>query len=144
METNSIVQYLIIGALALMVIAALIISFLFKPGRRLNVLGTLDPKGENERKVTVTILNTGKKQIRVLRPYLRFYHSFRSRIFQVKKGSLAVHFPAIMKPGEEVNFDIELSHYISILNKRSFLPTSVRVIMKDTIGLKFQTEKLPL
>ncbi|MBN1340319.1 MAG: hypothetical protein JXA03_13400 [Bacteroidales bacterium] len=142
MDTITLTQVLIFGGIALVIVlAVLYLSFFFKPGKQLKVVASLiHNETSDSRNLSVEIINIGKKGLKVVYPFVKFRNGRFSKLFQVKPDRVNTSFPKIIKPGEEYDCIIEITSYIRLLNKKAFSPKTLKVIIKDTVGVKFQSE----
>ncbi|MBN2173178.1 MAG: hypothetical protein JW731_03535 [Bacteroidales bacterium] len=133
-----------LSLIGLVLLVVLIVALLYKPGKKLYVHAYFIDKGEHvdESIVEVSVENTGKKQVKMLYPYIRFSHGTHSKIYQLKPTNVECKFPRILKIGEKISCKIDLHHYHDPLEKNAFDPTHVRFIIKDTVGMIFQSENL--
>ena len=133
---------LVLVGFVLLVVA--LVAIFYKPGKRLNVNYNFksDKDKLNKSIIEVFVENIGKKRVKMLFPYVKFSSTSSSKLFQLNSERVNCRFPKIIKKGEKLNFEIDISQYINILKKQSFEPTHVRVVIEDTVGLKFKSHNL--
>jgi hypothetical protein len=133
-----------LSLIGLVLLIVILVAILYKPGKRLNVHAEFVDKGNkvDESIVKVSIKNIGKKQVKMVYPYIKFYHGTHSKIYQLKPNNVECKFPRIIKKGELISCQIDLHHYHDPLEKTEFDPTHVKFMIKDTVGMEFHSEHL--
>ncbi|MCF8378383.1 MAG: hypothetical protein K9H49_02330 [Bacteroidales bacterium] len=131
----------IVGFIALVTILVLI---LYKPAKNLEVVSkfTAESEKDNRHQVFITVKNTGKKRLKMYAPYLKFSNGPHAQIYQVNPHKVHCRFPRIIKIGEEVSCNIDLTDYHHSLEKDNFHPSHFKVIIKDTVGMSFSSHSL--
>jgi len=120
-----------------------LIALFYKPAKKLKVNGKYRPNSfGKESVIKVDVKNVGKKQLKLTAPYVKFTHINHSKLYQITSAKAHCKFPRIMKIGDEIGCDVDLTHYKELLEKNDWHPTHVRVIVKDTVGLEFQSKAL--
>jgi len=88
----------------------------------------------------VTVQNIGNKRIKIVSPFIKCKCGGKTKLFQVKPSNVTASFPKVIKPGDKYDFAINVANYSRFLNKRSLDIKAVKIIIKDTIGVKFQSD----
>ncbi|MCD4734947.1 MAG: hypothetical protein K8R53_02795 [Bacteroidales bacterium] len=141
MENESFRLILIFGILGLVIIASILLAIFFKPGKRLIVNSKIDQsEKDEEKKLLVTLQNIGNKRMKIVSPFIKFKCGSKTRLFQVKPSNVTASFPKVIKPGDKCNFAIHVGSYARFLKKKSLEIKAVKIIIKDTVGIKFQSE----
>ncbi len=128
--------------LVLLIVA--LIAIFYKPPKRLKVdckFKTDDAK-KKDSVVTVQVENIGKREVKLVSPYVSFSHASHSKLFQMKADKVECKFPRIINIGDKLSCEVDLSQYKELLDKHDFHPTHMKVIIKDTVGLKFNSHTL--
>jgi hypothetical protein len=135
---------LFLSLIGLVLLVVLLVSLLYKPAKRLTVNCSFKPGGdEKHHSVLILILeNIGKRKLKLLAPYVRFSHATHSKLYIVKPETATCSFPRVIKVGEKLSCEIDLSHFKALLEKHSFSPTHVKVIVSDIAGLDFESHSL--
>ncbi|MCB0821329.1 MAG: hypothetical protein KDC09_01435 [Bacteroidales bacterium] len=139
MDTFSSTQ-IIIGIGLFILLIVVLVSLLYKPGKKLEI--NCEHKELTDLKqniISVHVKNTGKKRIKIVAPFVSFYSLTGSEIFQVDPKKVHCKFPRILKVGDEVNCEIEIGHYGETLKSKNFHPSNVKIFVKDTVGMKFNS-----
>lgn len=133
-----------LSLIGLVLLIVILIAIFYKPPKRLKVSCKFksDDKEDKHSIITVDLKNIGTRRVKLVLPYVRFGHDTHSKLFQMKREKVQCRFPRILPVGEDLSFDIDLSLYKESLDKHDFHPTHIKVIMKDTVGLKFHTHTL--
>jgi hypothetical protein len=131
----------LIGFVLLVVV---LVSIFYRPAKRLNVACNFQ-SGSDEKQdamLTIEFENIGKRNLKLLAPYVRFSHATHSKLYQVKPETITCKFPRSVKIGEKLNCQLDLGHFKTILEKQSFSPTHVKLIINDSAGLDFESHSL--
>jgi hypothetical protein len=140
--TSEILIFLsIIGFILLLVI---LVSLFYKPARRLSVKATLSKNEENKPSVHVSVENIGKKRVRIMPPYIKFYAGIHSQIYQVAPKIIHHDFPRLLKRREIDECEIELSSYLEKLKKADFHATRFKILIKNSTGLEYFSPAIEL
>jgi hypothetical protein len=143
MEVTS--AFFIVGsAVVLIILITVLLAILYKPGKKLIVHCDYKPQSaSDDRKfLEIHVRNTGKKQVKMMAPFVSFYNLQSSQIFQLDPKKVHCKFPRILKVGDEVSCEAEIGHYKETLEKREFHPHKVKIYVKDTVGMKFNSNSL--
>jgi hypothetical protein len=135
---------LALSLVGLVLLVVLLVSILYRPAKRLNVLCSFKPgSDEKQHSVLIVILeNIGKRKLKLLPPYVRFSHATHSKRFLVKPETITSNFPRSLKIGEKLTCELDLSHFKSLLEKHTFHPTHVKFVINDSAGLDFESHSL--
>ncbi|MCD4745982.1 MAG: hypothetical protein K8R58_06760 [Bacteroidales bacterium] len=146
--TDSILEkYLIWGIGFFIVILSFVIWGFFKPGKKLYINGNIkikDSEGGKVPQIDVIVRNTGKNKINLVTPYIKFKTKLHSKIFQINSNTNNKIFPLLLLPDKEYCFNVNLFNFKKKLGKELLNCKSVRIILKDNIGFKFQSDKIEL
>ncbi|MEZ5082172.1 MAG: hypothetical protein R2750_01770 [Bacteroidales bacterium] len=131
----------IVGFIALI---AILVSLFYKPGKKLDVITTLQPEedGSTPHNMNVEVTNTGKNRVKMQSPFVKFSHGTGSMIYKVNPHKIHCRFPRILNVGEKVNCTVDLTQYHESLDNSSFHPTHVKIVIKDTMGMKFDSHSI--
>jgi hypothetical protein len=123
-----------------------LVAIFYKPAKRLKVDCNFKPGTDNKMNSTLVIdlENVGKRQLKLQAPYIRFSHATHSKIYSVKPEFVHCRFPHILKIGEKLNFELDLSHFTSQLQKHEFTPTHVKIQINESAGLDFESHSLDI
>jgi len=126
-----------------LLVVALVMLF-YKPPKKLKVVCKFkDDSNKNLKSaVEIDVENIGKKRMKMLAPYVKFSHATHSKLFQLKPEKASCRFPRIIKIGDKLNCEVDLSQYESSLESISFNPTHVKIFLEDTAGLRFYSQSL--
>ncbi len=136
---------LVIGAslIGLVLLVVVLIAIFYKPAKRLEVTCNFKPDSDKtDSVIKVAVKNIGKKRLKLVAPYVKFSHYTHFKLYQITSAKAHCKFPRIMKIGDEIGCEVDLTPYKDLLAKNEWHPTHVRVIVKDTVGLEFQSENL--
>ena len=124
-------------------VVALVMLF-YKPPKKLKVVCKFkDYSNKNIKSVVeIDVENIGKKRMKILAPYIKFSHTTHSKLFQLKSEKAICRFPRIIKIGDKLNCEVDLSQYASSLESISFKPTHVKIFLEDTAGLRFYSQNM--
>ncbi|MCB2219340.1 MAG: hypothetical protein KQI35_03020 [Bacteroidetes bacterium] len=143
MEVTS--AFFIVGsAVVLILLITVLLAILYKPGKKLAVHCDYKPHNTpgDQKYLEIHVKNTGKKQVKMMAPFISFYNIQSSQIFQLDPKKVHCKFPRILKVGDEVSCEAEIGHYKETLEKREFHPHKVKIYVKDTMGMKFNSNSL--
>lgn len=140
-ESGYFIALVLIG-LILLVVA--LVAIFYKPGKRLYVNCNFKSDKDNINKsiIEVFVENVGKKRVKMVFPYVKFSSSTSSKLFQLNSKKVNYRFPKIIKKGEKLNFEVDISQYNNILKNQSFNTTHIKVVVEDTVGLQFKSHNL--
>ena len=133
-----------ISLMGLVLLIVLLIAVFYKPPKRLKVdcKFKTDNKEDKYSIITVSVENIGKKKLKLVAPYVRFSHATHTKLYQMKPDILQCKFPQIVSLKAKMSCDVDLHQYKESLENHDFHPTHMKVIMKDTAGLEFESPTL--
>jgi len=133
-----------LSLIGLVLLVVIIIALFYKPPKRLKVDCQFKAVGKEDKYsvVTVSVKNIGKRKLKLVAPYVRFSHTTHTKLFQMKSDKLQCKFPLVVTVGGEMSCDVDLHQYKEMLENHDFHPTHMKVIMKDTAGLEFESQTL--
>lgn len=140
-DSSLVIVLFIVGTIAL--VTALVALF-YKPGKRLRVDvkyisdGKTDPLASLE----FHIVNIGSKRVKMATPFVMFYSAQHSILYEVRKEYTSCRFPKIIEVGNEMRCKFDLAHYHDLLAKQNFKPHHVRIVIRDTVGMRFKSNPL--
>ena len=143
MDFNS--SFVIVGSIVVFIILVTVLVILFyKPGKKLEVYCEYkSQQWDSQEFVKINVKNTGKKQVKMMSPFVDFYNLQSSQIYQIDPKKVHCKFPRLLQPGDEVSCEVEIGHYRESLKKSEFHPHKVKIFVKDTVGLKFNSNSMP-
>ncbi len=134
---------IVIILIGVLVAVFVLVVIMYKPPRQLKVHSNFKSgNSENGSILEVEIENIGKSSEKIIYPYLKFSTGFHTRKFQVGKEYVNCRYPRILKRGEKMTCEIDISHYKKLLDKDDFKPTHLTVIVDDMVGMEFKSELL--
>lgn len=133
-----------LSLIGLVLLVVILIALFYKPPKRLKVDCQFKAVGKEDKYsvVTVSVKNIGKRKLKLVSPYVRFSHTTHTKLFQMKSDKVQCKFPIIINMKDEMSCDVDLHQYKELLDNHDFHPTHVKVIMKDTAGLEFESHTL--
>ncbi len=133
-----------LSLMGLVLLVVILIAIFYKPPKRLKVGCQFKADGKEDKYsiITVSVKNIGKRKLKLVAPYVRFSHTTHAKLFQMKPDKLQCRFPQIVNIGQEMSCDVDLHQYKEALENHDFHPTHIKVIMKDTAGLEFESHSL--
>ena len=135
---------IMLSLVGLVLLIVILIAIFYKPPKRLkvNCVFKADNKEDKYSIVTVSVENIGKRKLKLVSPYVRFSHASHAKLYQMKPDILQCKFPQIVNVGDKMSCDVDLHQYKESLDNHDFHPTHMKVIMKDTAGLEFDSQTL--
>jgi len=133
-----------LSLMGLVLLVVILIALFYKPPKRLKVGCQFKDDGKEDKYsvITVSVNNIGKRKLKLVAPYVRFSHATHSKLYQMKPDKLQCKFPQIVSVGQTMSCDVDLHQYKESLDAHDFHPTHMKVIMKDTAGLEFESHTL--
>jgi hypothetical protein len=130
--------------IGLVLLVVILIAIFYKPPKRLKVKCDFkaEDKTDKHSVINVSVENIGKRQVKMVSPYVRFSHTSHSKLFQMKPKNVECRFPRIINVGEKLSCEVDLHEYKDSLDEHDFHPTHMKVIIKDTVGLNFDSHTL--
>jgi hypothetical protein len=142
MDSLSASTIVMILAGVLVTVFILVVVF-YKPPRQLKVNSNYKSgSGDNNSLLELEIINVGKTREKIMPPYLKFSSGFSTKKYQVGKESVNCKYPRVIKPGERMVCEIDLSQYQKSLEKDDFKATHLVVVVDDMVGMEFKSESL--
>lgn len=122
----------------------LLVTLFYKPGKELKVDASYinDPEEKEKTCVEFHIVNIGRKRVKMATPFVRFYNGKHSMLFEIKKSYTSCKFPKIIPVGEEMRCRFDIDHFKEVLQHKSFHPQHVKIVIRDTVGMKFKSNSL--
>jgi len=129
------------SVIGLVILIIVLVAILYKPMKRAAITCNyaVTGEGENARVLQIQVKNTGKKPLKIVSPYISFSSLRTTQNFQLKPEKIKVMFPRILNVNEELKCEAEIGHYDEYLSKSATHPGQVKVIIKDTEGLEFNS-----
>ena len=130
-----------LSLVGLILLVVLLVAVFYKPPKKLSIISKFK-RGDDTNKLilAINVENIGKKRVKVVAPYIKFSTSSKSKKFQVNPKNASCRFPRIIKIGDKLGCDIDISYYLDILDKQSFKPTNLIVYIEDNVGLNFHSK----
>jgi len=136
---------IVIVLVAVLITVFILVVILYKPPRHLNIHSSFKPDENNGNSIIeVSIQNSGKAREKLTPPYLKFSTGLHTKKYQVANEFVNCRFPRILKRGEEMVCEINISHYRELLEKEHFNPVHLNILVDDMVGLEFKSETLDL
>lgn len=141
MESIGFGQLIVFGIIIFIIVMFIVLITIFKPGKSMEILASFrEANGAENNILHISLNNDGKKKVKVVLPLIKFKSGTKAKLFQLKQTADRPRFPRIIEPGDKAEMTVNISPYLRLLRKKSFHPTSFKVIVKDTIGMKFQSD----
>lgn len=128
---------IVLSILGFILLLVIILSLFYKPARRVDVSATLSNKGNENMSVLVKVENVGKKRVRIMPPYIKFYSGIHSQVYQVAPKVIHHDYPRLLKRTATDECEIELNTYLEKLKKADFHATKFKVLVKNSTGLEY-------
>lgn len=131
----------IVGVIALVTI---LVALFYKPGKQLKVDAKFVTKasGEPPTSLEFHIVNIGRKRVKMAIPFVMFYSMQHSILYEIKREYTSCKFPKILEVGDEMRCLFELAHYHDVLEKQHFKSHHLRIVIRDTVGMRFKSNPL--
>ena len=143
MDFNSslVIVLTIVSVIALVTI---LVTLFYKPGKRLKVDAKYIAKGGEDPPASLEfhIVNIGRKRVKMATPFVMFYSMQHSILYEVRKEYTSCRFPKILEVGDEMRCNFDLAHFHDVLEKQSFKPHHVKIVIRDTVGMRFNSNPL--
>ncbi len=143
MDFNSslVIVLTIVGAIALV---TLLVTLFYKPGKQLKVDASFFSRNNEDPPASLEfhIVNVGRKRVKMATPFVMFYTMQHSVLYEIKNNHTSCRFPKILEVGDEMRCTFDLAHFHDVLEKTSFNPHHVRIVIRDTIGMRFKSNAL--
>jgi hypothetical protein len=133
-----------LSLIGLVLLVVALVAIFYRPAKRLNVSCNFKSESDekNDAMLKVEIENVGKRNLKLMSPYVRFSHATHTKLYQVKPETIDCKFPRMLKIGQKLSCEVDLGHFKTILQKQSFSPTHAKVIISDSAGLDFESQSL--
>lgn len=131
----------IVGVIALVTI---LVTLFYKPGKQLKVDAKFVSKSDEGPPVSLEfhIVNVGRKRVKMATPFVMFYSMQHSILYEVKREYTSCKFPKILEVGDEMRCLFDLAHYHEVLEKQHFKSHHLRIVIRDTVGMRFKSNPL--
>lgn len=135
---------LVLIIVGVILITATLVAVFYKPGKKIIVSCNFknNADGKPPTIIEVNIENTGKKQLKMMAPFVDFTTLQHSMIFQIKSEMAHCNFPHLLRVGEKLSCEVDLTHYHNSLQESDFHPSHIKVFVKDTVGMQFNSNHL--
>jgi hypothetical protein len=137
---------MVLSTLGLLVLLALLILILIKPGRRLKasmVYKQGDKKPDNSI-IELKIDNVGKKPMSIVYLYARFYDRMTHRKVLLAAKDISCKLPYFIKKGESIRCDLDIGEYLNSLKEQSFELHSIKIAVANSLSMEYLTNSLEL
>jgi hypothetical protein len=133
-----------LSMIGFVLLVVLLVALFYRPAKRLQVTCNFksDSDKKNDSVLIIDMENIGKRKLKLLTPYVRFSHATHSKLYQVRPETINCKFPRMLKIGEKLSCDLDLGHFKTILEKHTFSPTHMKLIISDSAGLNFESQSL--
>jgi len=132
--------FVAISMTGIVLLVALLVTLFYKPKKRLRVEAKFNPN--NNHIVEIHATNIGKRRVKVVAPYVKFSHGQKSRKYQVSPSKLNTKFPRVLKVGDELKCEVDLTHFHSVLEQKSLKSSHVKIIIENMVGMKYNSRIL--
>ena len=129
---------------AFILLLVILLSLFYKPPRRLSVIAELSNADSTNPSVHVKVENIGKKRVKIMPPYIKFYSGIHTQVFQINPKRAHHEFPVLMKKTQSDQCDIELGVFLEKLKSQDFHATKFKVLIKNSTGLEFFSQPVDL
>lgn len=135
---------IVLGIVGVIALVTTLVALLYKPPKRLKVSAnyTVVSTGEQPKSLEFHIVNIGRKRVKMATPFVKFYSAQHSILYEVKKNYTSCRFPKILELGTEMHCQFDLEHFHDVLEKLNFKPQHVRIVIRDTVGMHFNSNPL--
>ncbi len=143
MDFNSslVIVLTIVSSIALVTI---LVTLFYKPGKRLKVDAKFFSRNNEDPPASMEfhIVNVGTKRVKMATPFVMFYTMKHSVLYEIKNRYTSCRFPKILEVGDEMRCTFDLEHFHEVLEKQDFNPHHVKIVIRDTIGMRFNSNPL--
>ena len=143
MDFNSslVIVLTIVSAIALVTI---LVALFYKPGKRLKVDAKFFSRDNEDPPASLEfhIVNIGSKRVKMATPFVMFYTLKHSVLYEIKNKYTSCRFPKILEVGDEMRCTFDLEHFHDVLEKQDFNPHHVKIVIRDTIGMRYYSNHL--
>ena len=139
---SSLIIVLVIGGV--MALITILVAVFYKPGKRLKVDAQYVPcdSGKPQDCLEFHIVNVGTKRVKMTLPSVLFYTGQHAIKYQIKRKYTSCKFPKILEVGDEMTCKFDLAHFHDVLENQNFHPHHVKIIVRDTMGMRFKSNPL--
>jgi hypothetical protein len=132
------------SVIGFVILVIVLVAILYKPAKKsaIRCEYIVSNEDKNGRFIQIHVKNTGKKPLKIVSPYVVFFSLRSSQNFQLKPENIKIMFPRILNVNEELKCEAEIGHYDEFLSKTAARPSQIRVIVKDTEGLEFNSNSV--
>ena len=140
-DSSLVIVLFIVGTIA---VVTTLVAVFYKPGKRLRVdakyiaSDSADPHASLE----FHIVNIGSKRVKMAIPFVMFYSTQHSILYEIKQNYTSCRFPKIIEVGNEMRCKFDLAHFHEVLENQHFKANHVRIVIRDTIGMRFKSNPL--
>ena len=140
-DSSLVIVLFIVGAIALV---AILVTLFYKPPKQLKVDVKYVAKGNEDPPASLEfhIVNVGRKRVKMATPFVMFYTLQHSLLYEIKREYTSCRFPKILEVGDEMRCMFDLDHFHDVLEKQEFNPHHVRIVIRDTVGMRFKSNPL--
>jgi hypothetical protein len=133
-----------LSMIGFVLLVVLLVAILYRPAKRLHVSSNFkaDSDEKQDAVLIVELENIGKRKLKLLIPFVRFSYATHAKLYKANPGYISIKFPYTLKVGEKLNFELDLGHFKTVLEKHAFSPTHVKIIINDSAGLDFESHSL--
>lgn len=135
---------IVLGIVSVIALVAILVSLLYKTPKRLKVTANYNSPDNSgpPKSLEFHIVNVGRKRVKMANPFVKYYTSQHSILYEVKKEYTSCKFPKILEVGKEMHCQFDLDHFHDVLERQNFDPQHVRIVIRDTIGMHFVSNPL--
>lgn len=135
---------IVLGIVSVIALVAILVAFLYKTPKRLKVKANYSATDDSgpPKSLEFHIVNIGRKRVKMASPFVKYYNSQHSILYEVKKGYTSCKFPKILEVGKEMHCQFDLDHFHDVLERQKFDPQHVRIVIRDTVGMHFNSNAL--
>jgi len=140
-DTSLVIVLSIAGAIALITV---LVALFYKPGKNLKVDASfISTKNEGPPEgIEFHIANVGSKRVKMATPFVMFYNAQHSILYEIKRDYTSCRFPKILEVGNEMRCKFDCGHFHSVLETLSFKPQHIKIVIRDTMGMRFKSNPL--
>jgi hypothetical protein len=140
-DTSVVIVLSIAGAIALITV---LVALFYKPGKNLKVDASYisTKKEAPPESIEFHIVNVGTKRVKMAIPFVVFYNAQHSILYEIKREYTSCYFPKILEVGKEMRCKFDCGHFHDVLQTLSFKPHHVKIVIRDTMGMRFNSNSL--
>jgi len=135
---------IVLFIVASIAVVTTLVALFYKPGKQLKVDANFveGKDGMPPESLEFHIVNTGRKRVKMAVPFVMFYNMQHSILYEIKREFTSCRFPKILEVGDEMRCKFNLAHYHEVLEKQKFKSHHVRIVIRDTMGMRFKSNPL--